>query len=560
MKKISIISCLIILSLFLLPVFAIAGSATISWQANTDPDLAGYRIYWSTYAGGPYGSSTELITETTSYTITDLAPGIYYFVVTAIDTSGNESGYSTEVTKTISDMQSPTVAITSYLATTGSSLADISGTASDDAAVAQVTWANVTTGESGIATGADTWSVTGISLQLGDNEIRVTATDTSGQQGTDAITVTRTDTQSPTVAIISPTSAESYETNISSIDISGGASDNVGISQVIWANSNGGSGTAIGTDSWSVSGLLLAEGENLITVTATDDAGNQGIGTLTVSYTPPDTTAPTIVIISPTNAATYETDNSSIDISGSASDNIGLSEVRWATANGGSGIATGTGNWSVSGIALLKGENIITVEALDTTGNVGTSSLVVTYPNPTTPPTVSITSPANDASFSSGESISFAGSASDTEDGDLTTSLVWISDLDGQIGTGGSFSKTLIDGTHTITAGVTDSRNNVGSEGITITVVGVDSGGGIISLSVVSSKIKGDKYAHLTWSGANSTSVDVYHDGVLIATTASNANGDGEYIHGPFSSGKPATYKICDNGTSTCSNEVTVSW
>ncbi|MCH9040856.1 MAG: trypsin-like serine protease, partial [Thaumarchaeota archaeon] len=55
-------------------------------------------------------------------------------------------------------------------------------------------------------------------------------------------------------------------------------------------------------------------------------------------------------------------------------------------------------------------------------------------------PTVSITSPADNTTISSGTTINFAGSASDTEDGDLTTSLSWTSSRDGSIGTGGSFS------------------------------------------------------------------------------------------------------------------------
>jgi subtilisin len=60
-----------------------------------------------------------------------------------------------------------------------------------------------------------------------------------------------------------------------------------------------------------------------------------------------------------------------------------------------------------------------------------------------TAPTVTITSPDDGASFPSGTSINFAGSASDTEDVDLTSSLAWTSSLDGPIGTGGSFSRTF---------------------------------------------------------------------------------------------------------------------
>jgi hypothetical protein len=76
----------------------------------------------------------------------------------------------------------------------------------------------------------------------------------------------------------------------------------------------------------------------------------------------------------------------------------------------------------------------------------------------------------------------------------------------------------------------------------------------VIDLSVSPFKILGSKYARLTWSGANSTFVDVYRDGSIIATTPN----DGEYIHGPFSSGAPATYQLCEAGTSICSNMVTV--
>ena len=91
-------------------------------------------------------------------------------------------------------------------------------------------------------------------------------------------------------------------------------------------------------------------------------------------------------------------------------------------------------------------------------------------PLPNKPPTVSITSPADDSTFDSGVAISFEGTADDFEDGNLTTTLVWKSSIDGQIGTGGSFSETLSHGNHTITAEVTDSGDETGSASISITV------------------------------------------------------------------------------------------
>jgi subtilisin len=173
-----------------------------------------------------------------------------------------------------------------------------------------------------------------------------------------------------------------------------------------------------------------------------------------------------------------------------------------------------------------------------------------------TAPSASISSPADGASFTSGTSISFTGSASDNEDGNLTSSLVWTSNLAGQIGIGGSFSAVLSDGTHTITASVTDSGGSTGSDSVTITVGGGSSGN--LTLSVSAYKVRGNKYADLTWSGANSTQVDVYRNGSKVATTAN----DGAYTDGPLGvGGGSATYQVCEAGsTSTCSNSVSVSW
>jgi len=86
-------------------------------------------------------------------------------------------------------------------------------------------------------------------------------------------------------------------------------------------------------------------------------------------------------------------------------------------------------------------------------------------------PTVTVTTPATGASVAFGSAISFAGTATDTEDGNLTSGLVWTSSIDGQIGNGGSFSRTLSAGTHTITASATDSGNLTGSASVTITVL-----------------------------------------------------------------------------------------
>ena len=88
-------------------------------------------------------------------------------------------------------------------------------------------------------------------------------------------------------------------------------------------------------------------------------------------------------------------------------------------------------------------------------------------------PNISITAPANSATFTEGTSIAFTGSATDAEDDNatLTSNLSWTSDLDGTIGSGGSFStSTLSVGTHRITASVTDSGGLPGSATVSIAI------------------------------------------------------------------------------------------
>lgn len=93
------------------------------------------------------------------------------------------------------------------------------------------------------------------------------------------------DTTAPTVTITSPTPNTTYTTTSSTISLGGSASDTTsGVNSVTWSNNRGGSGTAGGTTSWSISNMSLSSGDNVITVTATDGAGNHGTDTITVTY------------------------------------------------------------------------------------------------------------------------------------------------------------------------------------------------------------------------------------------------------------------------------------
>jgi serine protease len=61
----------------------------------------------------------------------------------------------------------------------------------------------------------------------------------------------------------------------------------------------------------------------------------------------------------------------------------------------------------------------------------------------------------------------------------------------------------------------------------------------------------------LSWGGATGSNVDIYRNGVVVATTAN----DGFYTDSPNGRGHATyTYRVCNIGTQTCSSQVTVTF
>lgn len=110
-------SLVILLFILLNAATALAVTVSIAWTApttNTDgstlTDLDGYKIHYGT-ASGIYTQTID-VGNVTTYEVMGLNEGsTYYFATTAYDTSGNESTYSNEVSKTVSgvDITAPII-------------------------------------------------------------------------------------------------------------------------------------------------------------------------------------------------------------------------------------------------------------------------------------------------------------------------------------------------------------------------------------------------------------------------------------------------------------------
>jgi hypothetical protein len=155
--------------------------------------------------------------------------------------------------------------------------------------------------------------------------------------------------------------------------------------------------------------------------------------------------------------------------------------------------------------------------------------------------------------------LTFSGSASDAQDGSLTSNIAWSSSIDGSLGTGSGFSTTLSAGSHVITARVTDSSGLSASQqvSVTVTAAGAAPTASGPTLTAAGRKVKGVQNVDLAWANLTGASTDVYRNGSKIMTVGNtgratdniNQRGGGSY-----------TYKACDAGTSTCTNQANVSF
>lgn len=212
-----------------------------------------------------------------------------------------------------------------------------------------------------------------VTIQEGPNTIVVRAVDTANNAATSNMQVTL-DTTGPAVSITMPTAQPTHITSMTPVSLGGTASDASGVTEVTWGSDLGGSGTASGTDSWNAAGIGLQNGDNLLTVTARDAAGNTGADSLTVTYAPPgDLTAPAASLTAPASGATV---SGTITVSAVASDDVGVAGMQFLLDGMNLGAEDTTSSYSVSWntTQTASGAHTLSVRARDAAGNQATSA------------------------------------------------------------------------------------------------------------------------------------------------------------------------------------------
>lgn len=204
----------------------------------------------------------------------------------------------------------------------------------------------------------------------------------------------------PTVNVTAPANG-AMVSSVATITVA--ASDDVGVDRVE-ISINGTLETTLRaapyTYSWSLTGL--ANGAYSISAAAFDAAGNTASDndtTVTVTGGVDDTTAPTIQLLSPVNGAEV---SGMVMFTANATDDFGVARVEYEVDGAPAGSATASPyqvTWNAGSVA--EGMHTILARAVDAAGNTADTSIMVSVVASaavdSTPPTVSITSPANGA-------------------------------------------------------------------------------------------------------------------------------------------------------------------
>ncbi len=254
--------------------------------------------------------------------------------------------------------------------------------------------------------------------------------------------------------------------------------------------------------------MLFPLGKTTVTFTATDAAGNSASDSSTVTVV--DTIPPSITITQPTNGSKFNT--TSIIVKGTVSDTT-LTSVEILVDNVSQGSAALANTTWTKTLTLVEGSHIITAKAKDNANNTSSASISVIID--TTAPTVSITSPPNNATLHT-SNISITGTAADANG----VMSVHVSVDNGAFTlasgtTSWSFSTTLPNGTHTITAKATDMVGNTSKVNVTIKI-------STLTAAIVLSPTIGGTGTVVTVSGSNfspNATITIKFDNIAMTTS-----------------------------------------
>jgi PKD repeat protein len=201
----------------------------------------------------------------------------------------------------------------------------------------------------------------------------------------------------------------------------------------------------------------------------------------------------------------------------------------------------------------VDGSYSVALVVTDSGGNSDTAVKTVTVSAPTasnSEPVATFTASCTD--------LQCTFDASDSSDTDGTiVSYVWTFG-DGNNGDGVTVTHGFSgEGSYPVTLNVTDNQGASSQFTTSVTVsepvVAVSS----IELSGIGYKVKGQKWAELSWAGSEASQVRIFRDDSELVVTENTGSYRDDSVDNPT---KSAVYKVCEATGAVCSNEVEVTF
>ncbi len=335
-----------------------------------------------------------------------------------------------------------------------------------------------------------------VPLVEGQNTLLIVATDASNNSTEVSRIVTR-DTTVPTIAISEP--GDGAFTKNTEATVTGTYNDATATTITV----NGTAATLSGSAFSAV--VAVAEGPNTLTIKATDAAGNNSEVTRSIIR---DTVLPEVLVEQPYEGSFTNSDN--VTVTGTIADTNTVS----VTVNGVTS-AIANGRFTIT-VPLNPGANVLNVLAIDAANNQIGVPLTVQRVTDTSPPSITLTEPANGAVFA-GNALTVSGTAAD----DLPITLT-VNDVTLHVATNGQFAGIVHvpSGSNQLTF---VARDAVGNQSQVVRSVVVDTESPVISnLTPADGTTIQSQTATIGGQVSDATTVSVKVNGVNAVMNAGN--------------------------------------
>ena len=373
---------------------SVSGTVLLSASANDNVSVAGIKFLLNDQLLAPEDTAAPYEMP---WSTSGVENGTHLLTVVARDGAGNLTTSASSVT-VFNDGEPPVVALAGPAANaviTGTTT--ITATASDNGSISSVQFkldGSALIGEDGSTPYEVSWNT--VLATEGTHSLTAVARDGAGNETTSAsivVTVAR-DNVAPSVAITSPAAATTVGGTVA---ITANASDDIALVHVQFMLDGAPLGapdtTAPFETSWSTAGAT--NGAHAVSAVARDTAGNETAAALVGVTVSNDTTAPTVMILNPTPAATV---GDTVTVTAVATDDVGVASVQFLLDGAPLGAADTAAPfetaWATTAVA--NGPHAIGAVARDASGKETTAAAVdVNVINDGGPPTVTVTSPAD---------------------------------------------------------------------------------------------------------------------------------------------------------------------